>query len=103
MGRFFAFEGIDGCGKDTQLDLALGLLRSHDKYVQVWIAQEPTRFTVAGKQILDILRHGAFESPEQALSLYASDRTEQSPIRKQLLEFSHILVSRCDLSSYAFQ
>ncbi len=45
--KFLVFEGLDGSGKDTQLEKAVSYLRKKDKYAQIWITREPTGATEA--------------------------------------------------------
>lgn len=51
MNKFIVFEGLDGSGKDTQLNKAVDYMRTRDKYAQIWITREPTNNTIAGKEI----------------------------------------------------
>lgn len=47
MSKFIVFEGLDGSGKDTQLNKAVEYIRTMDKYAQIWITREPTTNTKA--------------------------------------------------------
>lgn len=74
-GKFITFEGIDGCGKTTQLRL-LGQYLS-DRNVPFILTREPGG-TDLGKAIRDVLlniRHGYVE-PMAELLLYAADRAQ---------------------------
>ena len=42
-GKFIVFEGIDGCGKGTQLKLAASFIFDLNKDYDVYITREPTR------------------------------------------------------------
>jgi len=42
-GLFIVFEGIDGCGKGTQLKLAHSYLWDYSKQIDVFTTREPTR------------------------------------------------------------
>ncbi|MBP8017115.1 dTMP kinase [Candidatus Gracilibacteria bacterium] len=101
--KFIVFEGLDGSGKDTQLDNALSYIRQKNKYSQLWITREPTHNTEAGREIAKKLKEGGFKSGYEALDLYVKDRIEQTAIRKEILKHSHILSSRFDYSTYAYQ
>ena len=43
QGKFIVFEGIDGCGKGTQLKLAASFIFDLSKDYDVYITREPTR------------------------------------------------------------
>lgn len=101
--KFLVFEGLDGSGKDTQLERTVSYLRKKDKYTQIWITREPTGATEAGREIARRLANEGFKNGEEAVELYVRDRTEQSEIRRGILKHSHILSSRFDLSTYGYQ
>jgi len=42
-GKFIVFEGIDGCGKSTQIKLAAGFMFDLNKDNDVYLTREPTR------------------------------------------------------------
>jgi len=52
-GRFFAFEGIDGCGKSTQCAMAGKLLLQNK--LDVLVAKEPAKYLPSGKLIYGLL------------------------------------------------
>lgn len=105
---FITFEGIDGCGKDTQLHRLVEKIREDDnypfgnKYDSVWITREPTNITDSGRLISKKLREDNF-SKEEAVELYLQDRIEHSKIISNFLSFSHVCCSRYDLSTFAYQ
>ncbi|MDQ1343542.1 MAG: dTMP kinase, partial [Patescibacteria group bacterium] len=103
LPKFLVFEGLDGSGKDTQLEKAFSYLRKKDKYAQIWVTREPTSATESGREIARKLRNEGFKDGYEAVALYVKDRTEQSEIRRGILKHSHILSSRFDLSTYAYQ
>ncbi len=104
---FITFEGIDGSGKDTLIEHCIHLIKSRpevfgDKYSNIWITREPTKITCAGKKLAQKLKHG-FASKFEAAQLFVEDRIEHSNIIKQILPYSHVLCSRYDLSTLAYQ
>lgn len=103
MNKFIVFEGLDGSGKDTQLNKAVDYMRTRDKYAQIWITREPTNNTVAGREIARRLKQEGFKDGHEALMLYVQDRIEQTLIRREILQHSHIIASRFDNSTYAYQ
>jgi dTMP kinase len=101
--KYFCFEGLDGSGKDTQLNLTTKWLRDKSSRGQVLLTSEPWDWTHAGKIIAHKLKNGGFTNPLEALNLYVSDRIEQTLFRRNILRAANIIGSRSDLSTYAYQ
>lgn len=74
-GKFITFEGIEGCGKSTQIELFAEYLRS--KGHKVLVTREPGG-TEIGDQIREILLHpgNTSISPKTELLLYAAARAQ---------------------------
>ncbi len=102
MNRFIVFEGLDGCGKDTQLFKFVEFLKDRNKYLNIWVTREPTMITDAGRCINRLLREGRL-SPDDALELYVKDRVEHSKIIEKILKHSWVVCSRYDISTYVYQ
>lgn len=99
------FEGIDGCGKDTQLDLALTQIKKWNKHNNILVTREPSLITKSGKKIKKLLKKG-FKSNKQALNLYTQNRlelAERIDKMKKLFPNLIILSSRSELSTLAYQ
>lgn len=103
MNKFIVFEWLDWSWKDTHLNLAFDYITKTDKYAQVWKTREPTNNTEAWREIAKKLKEGWFKDWLEALRLYVQDRIEQTILRQDILKHSHILSSRFDYSSYAYQ
>lgn len=105
---FITFEGIDGCGKDTQLNELLIEVRKDNnypfgnKYSTIWITREPTQLTHPGREIAKRIREEDV-SAQDATRLYVEDRIEHSRIIESVLQHSHVFTSRYDLSTLAYQ
>lgn len=105
---FIAFEGIDGCGKDTQLHKLACAIKEDDnypfgnKYSNIWVTREPTKITPSGETIARLLR-GKEISGEDATKYFVEDRIEHSKMIKDILKHSHVLISRYDLSTLSYQ
>ena len=105
---FISFEGIDGCGKDTQLHNLIDFIREDDnypfgdKYSNIWVTREPSKITPSGLKISNLIREKNI-SGKQASELFIKDRIEHSKIIKQILKHSHVLISRYDLSTLSYQ
>lgn len=100
--KYIAFEGLDGSGKDTQKNLAIKHIQDRDKYTFIWQIREPSKYTTAGRQLAELLKWDQLD-PKLALKYFVRDRAGLSPLIKSYLEHSHVISSRCFLSSYLYQ
>ena len=103
-GLFLAFEGLDGCGKSTQLARVADYARSRG--LEPLLVREPGG-TVLGEQLRDVLldpRTGDIAGTAEAL-LYAASRAElvATRIRPALLAGGLVLADRFVGSSLAYQ
>lgn len=109
-GRFVVLEGIDGCGKSTQLQAlaawlpASGLLESG---VEVRLTREPGG-TALGQALRELLLHppgGAAPETTAELLLYAADRAQhvQQLIEPALAAGHWVLSDRFSGSTAAYQ
>ncbi|OGB75375.1 dTMP kinase [candidate division Kazan bacterium RIFCSPHIGHO2_01_FULL_49_10] len=92
--RFIVFEGIDGSGHTTQAKLLADYLAEHN--ASVWLTNEPTLFTEAGRNIKATLR-GELPMPSDPLEfqkLYVEDRRIHVEEIKQHLAGSEWVI--CD-------
>jgi dTMP kinase len=74
---FIVFDGIDGCGKSTQLSMLHDYLFKKDKRVRILTTREPT----AGKYGMQIRKMLAehknpYSDSEKLLNLYVKDRED---------------------------
>jgi len=105
---FIVFEGIDGCGKDTQLHKLIGLVKEDDeypfgnKYSNIWVTREPTKITKSGEKISQLIRERDV-SGEEATKLYVEDRIEHTKLIKEILKHSHVFSSRYDILTLSYQ
>lgn len=103
-GVFITFEGLDGCGKSTQMELLAGALRVRG-YV-VTVTREPGG-TVFGEAVRDLLldpRYQGMSARSEAL-LYAAARAHlvEEVIRPALADGQVVLSDRYLDSSLAYQ
>ncbi|MDR0939045.1 MAG: dTMP kinase [Mediterranea sp.] len=106
-GRFWVIEGLDGCGKSTQLELLRAALEERGirlKYIHFPMLNQG----VYGELVAEFLRgeYGSLETvhPKLVALLFANDRREHADtIRHWLDEGYHVLADRYVYSNIAFQ
>jgi len=101
-GLFIVFEGIDGCGKSTQVELLANKLRRQGK--QVVTLSEPTAGRW-GQKIRDSARSKGSLSPEEELELFIKDRKEdiKNNIKPALEAGQIVILDRYFYSTLAYQ
>lgn len=102
-GMFIAFEGIDGCGKSTQIKKFADYLFSKDKHNHVILTRNPYKDT----DIRGILRQDddPLTQADKLANLFIEDRRRQAEeLVIPNLEKTHFVVSdRYKLSTIAYQ
>jgi len=103
-GIFITFEGVEGCGKTTQVKLLSGRLRRHG--IPVLATREPGG-TAIGKSIRRILLDSGNTaiSPRTELLLYAADRAQhlREVIYPGLVQGKWVLCDRFMDATEAYQ
>ena len=101
-GLLIVFEGTDGTGKSTQLQLLATVLQ--DKGVAVVTTREPTEGQY-GQKIRELYSHRSTVSLEEELDLFLADRKEHvdTLLTHALAEGKVILCDRYYLSTVAYQ
>ena len=95
MIRFVAFEGIDGCGKDTQAELLREAWRAQGRAVLGWA--EPARDFV--RSLL-----GTGEGIDAHALLFAADRLMSAPhLAGALADGYHVVQTRSWMSTMVYQ
>ena len=99
---FVTFEGIDGSGKTTQVELLKTVLEAEGREV---VATREPGGTEVGEQIRQILLHGLPISPWAEAALFAAARAElvEAVIRPALERGADVLCDRYIDSSLAYQ
>jgi dTMP kinase len=102
-GMFITFEGIDGCGKSTQIFKLAKHIFNLDKYNHVMLTREPYK----NQDIRKILREDN-DPYSQALKLaemFIADRELHTKelIGPLLSDGRHVISDRYDLSTMAYQ
>lgn len=102
-GLFITFEGIDGCGKTTQMNLLASYLK--EKNYDIIETLEPGGCEI-GKKLRQILLHEeGFVANNCELFLYLADRAQhvEQIIKKNLQEGKIVLCDRFVDSTLAYQ
>lgn len=102
---FFAIEGLDGCGKTTQLSLLRDKLQKNTQRT-VYTTQEPTKSPI-GLVLRQILTKQVEADPRVVSSLFATDRLHhildaQDGLLTHLTQGAIVLSDRYYFSSYAY-
>lgn len=102
-GLFITFEGADGCGKTTQIELLNNYL--NEKKYQTIVTLEPGGSDI-GKNLRQILlHHDGFVSKRAELFMYLADRAQHvdAVIKKNVEEGKIVLCDRHTDSTLAYQ
>lgn len=104
-GRFIVFEGIDGCGKTTQINLLKEYLESLGK--KVFITGEPTP-SLTGGMLRDALGGVNKKTPCEMAAMFLLDRIFHNVnpvygIEKMLSDGYDVICDRYYYSSLAYQ
>jgi dTMP kinase len=103
-GKFIVFEGIDGCGKGTQMKKAASYIFDLNKDFDVYITREPTRDF---KEIRQRMASGTDvkKDAEWYAHAFVSDRKNHADnyIRPALEKGTHVLCDRFKYSTLAYQ
>ena len=104
-GSFIVFEGLDGCGKSTQIELLA------ERFAEQGIACELTHEQTNGRYgqlISDILSHRVRADERLTAALFLADRidhltNEENGICKLICEGVNVISDRYYYSSFAYQ
>ncbi len=104
-GRFIVFEGIDGAGKSTQMQILKSKLENAGRHVQM--TAEPTA-SVTGGALRDALSGNFRRTQAELAAMFLADRVFHNTDRhggiKQALEKGcDVLCDRYYYSSFAYQ
>lgn len=101
-GKFIVFEGIDGCGKGTQLKMLANYLFDADKKNIIVLTREPTKISPAGIEMRRRLAEdkNPRENAELYAKLYVDDRKYHvEHVIQPALNAGHIVL--CDRYKYS--
>jgi dTMP kinase len=103
IGKLVVFEGIDGCGKSTQLQVSAAALRSRG--INVLCTRQPTAYYRDNPKVRAYLDHGDPGVGMEALCLLAAEdrrRHLAEIVLPSLTLGSWVLCDRYVYSTYAF-
>lgn len=105
QGKFIVFEGIDGCGKGTQIDLLSRQLKAQG--MKITCTAEPTA-SITGGLIRDCLSARYKVEPYELAALFLADRISHNVndfdgIKKNLQSGINVICDRYYYSSMAYQ
>jgi len=107
LGKFIVFEGIDGCGKSTQLKLISSYLFELDKSNHIFLTREPTATSKYGSEVRRLLTKSKDikKDLEKFTSLYIKDRKfhVKNQIVPMLKQGVIVLCDRYKYSTFAYQ
>lgn len=101
-GKFIVVEGLDGSGKNAQIDLLINFLRENGK--EVVVTKEPTIDSEAGRKVKQALRKEITVEPLELQGLYVQDRKEhlENKVIPALKEGKFVVSSRYAFSTFAY-
>ena len=104
-GKFIVVEGLDGCGKSTQIELISKKLKAMGKLV--YITAEPTNYET-GAYLRRILSESIDKDMYLQGALFLADRIEhithpEFGIKKYLDQGYHVICDRYYFSTFAYQ
>lgn len=103
-GKFIVFEGLDGCGKTTQLEKLRSRLVKTCSQKKCFATREPSD-SVPGLICRGASKETIFVKPETLALLFAADRNEHiiGEIMPQLDKGNHVICDRYYFSNFAYQ
>lgn len=103
-GKFIVFEGLDGCGKTTQLELFRARLSNACKIKRCYLTREPSD-NIPGVICRGALKKTVILEPETLALLFAADRNEHiiRELLPQLEKGNHVVCDRYYFSNFAYQ
>ena len=101
-GKFIVVEGLDGSGKNAQIEFLVDYLKKLGK--EVIITREPTLDSQSGRKIKQALQQEIKLDPLELQSLYVQDRKEhlENKVIPALKEGKLVVSSRYVFSTFAY-
>lgn len=107
QGKLVVIEGINGCGKGTQLARLVGLIHGADKYSTIFVTREPNNFDENGMKAREMLARDGdpYENAKSAVKYFARNRYFHNThfIRPMIRKGVDVVSDRYWHSNFAFQ
>jgi dTMP kinase len=106
VGKFIVLEGINGCGKGTQLEFLAGDMHGADKDTEIFITREPNSFDENGRKAREMLKRDGdpYENAKEAVRYFAANRDAHNRIFVPMLKIGiDVICDRYWHSNFAFQ
>ncbi len=105
-GKFIVLEGINGCGKGTQLPYLVDLIYGADKSSTVFVTREPNDFDENGLKARAMLKGDGdpYDNALEAVKYFSENRKTHNEIFVPMLEMGiNVISDRYWYSNFAFQ
>jgi dTMP kinase len=105
-GKFIVLEGINGCGKGTQLSYLQEFLLNLDKSKLVFLTREPNELDDNGRMARELLKRGGdpYANGAEAVKYFALNRKTHNELIGHLLDRGvNVISDRYWHSNFAFQ
>lgn len=103
IGKFITIDGVDGCGKGTQLELLTNYLFKNNKKNSVFLTREP----FSAEKIRQLLKKNTADPKDNAetlMNLFIEDRCVHAKIIENLLKHNvYVVCDRYKYSTLAYQ
>jgi len=106
QGKLIVIEGINGCGKGTQLSYLVDLIHGTNKSNTIFVTREPNDFDENGRKAREMLKSDGdpYENAQKAVGYFAKNRGAHNQIFVPMLEKGiHVISDRYWHSNFAFQ
>ena len=105
-GKLIVLEGINGCGKGTQLPFLIDLIYGADKSSTVFVTREPNDFDENGRKAREMLKSEGdpYQNSIEAVKYFAENRRAHNELFVPMLKKGiNVISDRYWHSNFAFQ
>lgn len=105
-GKFIVLEGINGCGKGTQMNYLQEFIYNLDKSKLVFLTREPNELDENGRKARELLKSDGdpYINGIEAVKFFAKNRKTHNEVINPLLNYGvNVISDRYWHSNFAFQ
>lgn len=105
-GKFIVLEGINGCGKGTQMNYLQEYIYNLDKSKLVFLTREPNELDENGRKARELLKRDgdSYANGIEAVKYFAQNRKAHNDLIVPLLNYGvNVISDRYWHSNFAFQ